>query len=394
MSEIGNLLLVSYDCARADVAYSGCLPTIERLRSQGVTCRRAITSAPLTPISHATVFTGLQPYHHGLRHLFREQISPHHRMLPEHLHQNGFRTAGIVSCPGLNRWYGFERGFQTFEDELPPLPDGGDALKTVDVQLRGLAMKRADVVADFGLRWLSTVQADDRWFLFLHFFDAHWPYGPPGGTAGAANPYEAELRYADRHFARVVDALDEGGLLDRTLVVVFGDHGEDLEGCYSNDKGGAERGHPEEKGHGCLLFEQTQHVPLIFAHPDIPAQTLPGLVGLIDVAPTICTLLGVPAMTRVDGTDLTPALYRRASVPTRTLYAETKYPSELAATTVQFGRVPELQALWPDERFKLIRSMGDSQSTQVFDLADDPNEQRPLPLSALPTGPLEWPTSD
>ncbi len=392
MSEIYNLLLISYDCARADVAYNGSLATLEWLRSHGVTCSRAISSAPLTPISHATVFTGLQPYRHGLRHLLREQLAHECDTLPEHLRHHGFQTGGVVSCPGLNRWYGFDRGFEEFNDALPPLPGGGNALKLVDVQLRGLAMKRADAVADFGLHWLSRLRPNQRWFLFLHFFDAHWPYGPPGDLGTAANPYEAELHFADRHLMAVLHYLGSRGLLERTLIVVFGDHGEDLEGLYPNDKAGESRGHPEEKGHGCLLYEQTQHVPLVFSHPSLPTHELPGLVGLVDVAPTVCRLLAVPPMGDVDGLDLSEALFRRALVPGRALYAETKFPEELVATTTKYGDLPPLQALWLDERIKVIRPLGEYAQAEVFDLATDGNEERPLPLSTLASSPLPWPT--
>lgn len=392
MKGIRRVLLMTYDCVRADVAYSGRLPGLEMLRRSGVTMLRAISSAPLTPISHATLFTGLQPYSHHLRHLFKEALPPSVETLAERFAEAGWTTGGVSSCPGLNSWYGFNRGFQYFDDKIPPLPSGENALESTDVQLRGLAMKRGSLVADLGIDWLQKRTADERWFFFLHFFDAHWPYEAPQLYGQPQNPYEGEVLYADAQAKRVLDFLKERGWLDDTLVVVFGDHGEDLDGCYPNDKGGASRGHPEEKGHGCLLYEQTQRVPLVFSHGGLTPGSVEQLVGLVDVAPTIANLVGLaPRVT--DGHDITDALLSRHRADRRQFYAETMYPRELVESTGEFAHLRNLQALWLDEQFKVIRNFGDADSQVVFDLQQDPHELNPLPLSALPSkfGTLRWP---
>lgn len=392
MTDIRNLLLVTYDCARADVAYSGCLPTLERLRQNGVTCQHAISSAPFTSASHATVFTGLQPYHHGIRHLFREQLRPDQLTLAYHLRQSGFQTGAVVSCPSLSGWFGFGRGFQSFNDELPRIAKGREVLASGEVQQRNVTMKRAQAVADYGIQWLSRRKADKRWFMFLHFFDAHWPYDPPPSEVPARNSYEGELQYLDSQLARVVEFLSERQQLDKTLVVVFGDHGEDLEGLYPNDKAGEALGHPEEKGHGCLLYEQTQHVPLVFSHPSLPPHTLKESVGLVDVSPTVCSLLGVEPMHPVDGANFAPALFRQSPPPPRSFYAETQYPEEMSEATGTFFDIRNKQALWVGEHYKVIRPWGDDTQAQLFNLAEDPLEMNPLPPSALPFKlELQWP---
>jgi hypothetical protein len=103
-----------------------------------------------------------------------------------------------VSCPGLNRWYGFD----FYDDEIPLLPDGRDPLAVGDVKLRGLALKRAPLVVDRSTRWLSG-QDDRPFFFFAHFFDAHWPYEPPEDVNPAvANPYEGEVAYSDHYLQR------------------------------------------------------------------------------------------------------------------------------------------------------------------------------------------------
>src|SRR3972149_11585154 len=121
-----NLILISLDTVRADVAYSGKFKTINKLRKEGVTFLNTISSSPFTPASHATVFTGFQPYNHGIRHLFKEKLSPKIKTLAQVLREKGYETGAIVSCPGLNKWYGFSRGFDHYDDEIPKLADGNN----------------------------------------------------------------------------------------------------------------------------------------------------------------------------------------------------------------------------------------------------------------------------
>ena len=231
MKEIRRVLLVSYDCVRADVAYQPDLEGVAALTRRGVRFGFALSPAPLTPVSHASVFTGRYPHRHGLRHLFRERMDPTVPLLARSMKRAGYETAAIVSCPGLNSWYGFSRGFDHFDDWVPPLPSGDDALSAKDVKFRGLALKRADMVAQRAAEWLAQRDDADPWFLFIHFFDAHWPYEPPESFGAVANPYDGEVRFVDHYFQRVLAVLAERDWLDDTLIVLFGDHGEDLAGA-------------------------------------------------------------------------------------------------------------------------------------------------------------------
>src|SRR5207248_293299 len=159
----------------------------------------AVASAPLTPVSHASVLTGLQPFNHGIRHLFREQLAPRVGTLQSVLQGAGYTTGAVVSCPGLHRWYGMDYGFSHYDDEIPLLADGRDPLEVVDVEIRGTALKRAPIVVERALSWLDRVKGEP-FFGFVHFFDAHWPYEAPADFGVPfANPYEGEVAYMDHH---------------------------------------------------------------------------------------------------------------------------------------------------------------------------------------------------
>jgi|GEM_PF-3319305 len=368
-----NLILISLDTVRADVAYSGKFPTINYLRKRGVTFLNTISSSPLTPISHATVLSGLQPYNHGIRHLFKEKINSKIKTLAEFIKAQGYETGAVVSCPGMNKWYGFSKGFNLYDDEIPRLADGSDPLKTVDVKIRGIALKRADKVVDRGIQWLEK-NKDKNFFLFLHFFDAHWPYKAPH-KFGGSNVYESEIAYTDHYLGQFFDYLKNKKLLKDTTIVCFSDHGEDLNGLYLNDKGGKKLGHPEENGHGCLLYDQTQKTVLTIIDKDIKAGSLvENQVRLVDITPTILELLGIKyGAKQFDGTSLIPFLKNKKNT-NLVAYSETYYPEEqTAATKGKFANVKNKKSLRIDNKYKIIVQLN-SNKVELYDLEKDPNE--------------------
>jgi arylsulfatase A-like enzyme len=370
--QVPNIVLISLDTLRADVAYSGRLPRLHQLVKQGTSFRNAVSSAPLTPVSHASVFTGLWPYNHGVRHLFREKLNPAVPTLAQLAAGAGYETKAIVSCPGMNRWYGFDAGFYDFDDEIPRLADGSDPLQSVDVAVRGTALKRASLVLERSLAWLDTC-GNAPFFLFLHFFDTHWPYEAPD-TFGLAprNPYEGEALYVDDHLGRFMDQMKARGLWERTLFVIFSDHGEDLNGWYQNDHGGPELGHPEERGHGCLLYDATQLVPLILIQDGIipEGRTVETQIRLVDILPTITELAGIADSYDRDGQSLVPLLATEGQH--RPAYMETYYREEFVGTNL----APLIGArLSPTQ--KIVTDLG-SGDIQCFDLERDPCERRPV----------------
>jgi len=376
-----SVLLISIDTLRADVAYSGKFPTLDRFCSEGSYFRRVVSSVPLTPGSHASILTGLQPPNHGIRHLLHEQMRDDVPTLATKLAEVGYNTCGIVSCPGMNRWYGHHRGFAHWDDEIPLLPDGRDPLQVRDVKMRGIALKRAPLVVQRAVNWVAS-GSREPFFLFLHFFDTHWPYEPPEDVGiEVANRYEGEVAFADFYINLLLNELKSVGCdPDELLIVCLSDHGEDLAGWYPNDHGG-ELGHPEEEGHGCLLFDATQLVPLWLRKPELLSAGLEisQQVRLVDVAPTILELLGLPPYLG-DGQSLVPYL-RGANLGHLPAYFETFFPEEHADSKV-LGLSP-LKGVRLADRTKIIWRVKDD-VVELYDLSVDPNERSPLQLSARP----------
>jgi tetratricopeptide (TPR) repeat protein len=167
-------------------------------------------------------------------------------------------------------------------------------------------------VVDQALAWLDAHRRE-RFFLWVHLFEPHAPYGNPDDATEARRPaiqrYDDEITEADRQTGRVIEAL--GPLRDSTLVVAAADHGEAF-------------GEHGEISHSLFTYDTTLRVPLIITGPGIAASIVEGPVSLVDIAPTILAQLGAGGMSG-DGIDLS-AVLKGAPVPARTLYAESFAP--------------------------------------------------------------------
>jgi len=286
----------------------------------------------------------------------------------------GYRTGAVVAGPGLHSWYGLNQGFEHYDDELPLLPDGSDPLATVDVKTRGAAKRRAETVVESALAWLDSI-GQDPCFQFVHFFDAHWPYEAPRQFISTTdNSYEGEVAYMDHYLGGYLDELARRGRLKDSLLVCFSDHGEDLEGLYSNDHAGAALGHPEESGHGCLLFDATLMVPLIFRMPSVVPSglSIKSQVRLVDIASTICDLVSIGGLTSLDGCSLSPAFSGQV-LESCFAYSETLYPREQYEVNGLFPNAKNLKAVRIDNRYKVIWDL-DGDGVTFYDLLENPGE--------------------
>lgn len=372
-----NILLISFDSVRADTFYSGKYPAINRLIQGGTSFRNAISSSPLTPVSHATVLTGLQPYQHGIRHLFREKLKPGVITWAEVMRKAGFATAAFVACAGLNHWYSLDRGFDVYDDAIPRLPDGRDPLVVVDVATRGSAYRRCPEITDRAIDWMT--KAPQPFFAFVHWFDAHWPYSPPPPfDCFGDHPYQGEVAFMDSQLERLLHWLDDSRLAEDTLLIVFSDHGEDL-----GEHGGVGSLHPEESGHGCLLYDVTQRVPLVFNWGKLvsPNKSIAQQVRLVDTYPTVLDLLGLTSPARLDGCSLKPFLQGVAQREhiARIAYLETFFREECKAEGLA-GTLHPLYGVRIDAGDRLIKVIWSECDgcIEVYDLSIDPAEQKNL----------------
>jgi arylsulfatase A-like enzyme len=335
-------VIVTLDTTRADrlpaYGFAGvATPALDALARDGVVFERASTVAPLTLPAHTSLFTGLYPSRHGVRDNASDALpAGGARTLAEMLQARGFRTSASVGSVVVAADRGLARGFDTYRDVAPDPRSGGVRRQ-----------RPANEVVDAALSSLDGRRAGTPFFLWVHLYDAHQPYAPPEpfASAYAADPYLGEIAFADAQLARLLGSLASRGLMDRTAVIVAGDHGESL-------------GEHGEQTHGLSLYESVLHVP------GVPAGRAAGRVSLVDVMPTVLDLMGIEAA-GTDGMSLMPVMTGRPGPRDRDIFAESLFP-------LRFGRGP-LRAVMND-RFKFI----DAADPRLYDLASDPGEKRSL----------------
>ena len=391
-----SVLLITLDTTRAD--HLGCYgyplpttPNIDALAAKGVVFEQAYAPMPQTLPTHATLFTGLPPRAHKAvenAHPLPEGLAT----LAETLAARDYETAAFIGSLVLDESTGIARGFTVY-----------DQPKGVQRDIQHEVERSAAAVTDSALSWsLARHFSAKPFLLWAHYYDPHGPYEPreqripaqavepqvrQHAELGALAPdalrdtaaiwfgYDNELAYMDAHVGRLLKGLEQRKMLDDTVVVVVGDHGEGL----------MEHG---EKSHGATLFQELMLVPLIVVLPDGSrgGTRIQGVVQIQDLLPTILDLAGhADAAGGHPGLNLAPAIRGGGELPARPVFFERPYyvPDSLRGGRALahgwgFGEMAGVV----DGHDKLIRLPPDPQTkrvaSQLYDLAADPDELRDL----------------
>jgi len=355
-----NVLFITLDTTRAD--HLGCYaaesrrkppraaktPHLDGLAARGVRFTRAIAQVPLTLPSHACMFTGTYPEVHQLRDMGGFVLDPRNLTLATMAKRAGFLTAAFVGSKAVSRHFGLHQGFDIYDDQM--------SSRDLEGRLPGVfPERRASVTTDRALDWLKQ-HGQQKFFLWVHYYDPHDPYDPPEPyrSAYTKDPYSGEIAYTDEQLGRLLGFLDQQKLRERTLVVVIGDHGEGL-----NDHG--------EMTHGIFVYDDTLHVPLIMAGPDVPSGKLvTAQVRSIDLLPTIAEFLRLPPNPAAQGVSLWSLIERGQPIigkGANYAYIETLYPKT-------YMNWSELRGMRTD-RWKFILAP----RPELYDLERDPSEK-------------------
>ena len=327
---------------------------------------------PKTAPSFATIFTGRHPREHGVRSNFA-RLPTELPVLAEQLREAGYRTAAFVSNPALREKKGFARGFDHFE-----------LLR----EEQGVARVNRAFHAFAASDWTQPT------FVWLHYIDPHGPYEPPEGMASLflddelaqapdlvpggyevdeARPnkvlgavpryqqredgelrvaryvarYDAEIRYVDHAFGRVLDLLRERDLYEQAAIVFTSDHGESL------------GEHDFYFEHGWFAYDPGLRVPLLIKTPgQREGRRVDAQVSNLDLHPTLLGLAGAGARAgETDGVDLLRRL-----------------PSDRDAILVESSDLyPEKFVGARSARWKYLRREHDGRE-ELYDLVADPAE--------------------
>jgi len=352
---ISNVVLISIDTLRADHlgAYGyrkSVTPNLDQLAGESIVFEHAYTPVPLTLPAHTSLLTGEYPPKNGVRDN-GDALPASTPTLAERLRENGLHTAAFVGAFVLDRRFGLARGFENYWGDFQLFRyQGKDP---------GMIQIRGDRVETAAEEWI-TAHRSERFFAFVHFYDLHGPYllPEPWLSRFGEDVYDGELAYTDDLIGRLWKTLQKLGLADRTALIITADHGEGL-----GDHG--------ERHHGFFLYNSTINIPMIVR---LPAGTHGGMrvqnvARLIDIAPTVCSLLGVPLLPTFQGRSLMPEVEGKTISP-EPAYSESLYPYR------HFHTAP-LYAI-ETERYSLISAP----RRELYNLNLDPKQTHNLALSS------------
>ena len=316
-----NLILISIDTLRKDVLNNSFnTPAFDKFAQSGVTFANCWTTSCWTLPSMATILTGYAP---GSMVLDKYSGLPADATtLAEIAYTNGYQTAAIASNPYLSEFYGFDRGFEWFDHSslIEPLIPAEDVVLVRDLfrQIdKRIDLDDGQLLYDKSVSWLTSNKDDRPLFFWIHMMDPHLPYRgiDVNGDKSLQLPdhqwleygqfsavhklrdalpdvshdvkkavvdlYNLEVEYADYVFGNIVEGLQDSGLLENSIVVLFSDHGEEL-----FEHGGYEHGHS--------FLPEVSSVPLIVRFPkgERAGSVIDSPVGMISFFTSICSELG------------------------------------------------------------------------------------------------------
>lgn len=377
-----NIVLISIDSLRRDrVGAYGHVPeyapdvpvspNLDALAADGVVFEDAWTTTSWTLPSHMALMTGLSDRRHGVEtDSFR--LDPLRRTLALNLQEAGWNTAGYFSGPYLDPKYGFGRGFDDYRSGMVSTEDFAKEIE--DEQERRVAQGKPEFtekdikrffdrkshiditsprINELGIEFLDQQEGDQPFFLFLHYFDAHydhipwrmdaiaegidWGWGEGIGLAQRFDPsytktpdqggfdgsnwyfdqrvmgpapkyerrigdrdlehvlafYDAEIHWVDYHVGQIIAHLKAKGVWEDTILMVISDHGDEFFDHKSI-------------GHRSTLYAEQCRIPMILRVPgELPAgRRVETISRIYDGAPTLLDFADAPALQEAEGASL------------------------------------------------------------------------------------------
>lgn len=386
-----NVIVIGVDTLRADhlsaLGYEkNTTPTLDAIAKEGTIFKQSISAAPWTVPGFMAIMTGTYPSVHGVINKFRvfnketkklsnlKEISPSIETIAEQFKKAGYATGGFTGDAGVSAKFGYNQGFDAYTDE---------------VTFGGL-----DNSNQHAMKWLDGLKKDQKFFMFFHGYDLHGQFagigkdykgvfapkdytGPFKGTMEEEAKlredqlvaplqmtkedaafwtawYDSKIHDADARLAGFLDELKTRGLLDKTIIVVVSDHGEEF---Y------------EHKGfdHGHALYDELVHVPLIMKIPGVKGGEVVGnQVSMMDIGPALLKLAGVtPSAAFAKQTAGRPNLLDYINDP--------KKPGYDVFTETDYRDFTHIRSIRTADGWKYIRTLQTGKE-ELYDLNNDPKE--------------------
>ena len=370
--------MVTINSLRADRAEA--MPFFEKFADENVRFSNMYATSGWMMPANGSVFTGLYPKGHGATHI-NKALDANSVTLAKVLKGNGYMTAGFCCNPRLSSSYGFAQGFDYYDDFTVDVILGNMAFDGEKVDIN--KNRTNDIINDCARGWLGK-NYDKKFFMFVHYYDCHWDYLPTekyrkqfcgdydGEITGReiareplySNPpserdieqivnlYNAEVRQSDDDLKELMDYVSELGLMDNTVVLVLGDHGEQF----------YEHGHTSHHG----VYEELVRVPMAMAVTEVNEPVdVSCIVSSVDILPSVLDYLGVEFDGKVDGYSFKDVVDGN-SAKVRD-YAFVEYTG---------GAMEDCFAVISNDGYKYYETSDGFKA--VYDLKNDGLEQRPI----------------
>ena len=402
-----NVILITMDTTRADHLscygyHKRTTPHLDNWAKECAVFSNAYATSPWTLPSHASLFTALYPAMHGAHYSWEAMnstnwpvsLAERHKTLAEILHDQGYRTAGVVGGFLCKAILGLNQGFEHYDDELIFITH--DLEHYMLFRILNIWIPLNTVAARWGLDGSRIAsQINDRvfplletyagtpFFLFINYYDPHAPYLPPdeyyrlfsedaGESVGKGAHdknndvacYDGEIAYLDYHLGQLFEKLKSLDIYDNTMIIVTADHGE-----FFGEHGLWFHSHE--------LYNEVIQIPLMIKYPASSAKK--GVYGkkvsLVDIMPTILNVLKIPLVENVQGNDL----FSDTSRVIAEIYRHKDPAKEEGAPLVR-----ELKALVLDN-YKYIKEYPEAGNghDELYDIDNDPQELSNL-INLLP----------
>ena len=379
-----NVILIIISSLRADHVSSlgyerQTTPNFDKFAEGNILFSNAFATSSWQMPAVGSIYTSLHPTKHGATHI-NNKLNPKVQTLAGVLRENDFYTAGFGCNPRLSSDYGFDRGFDFYDDYsvsmmLSNMSFGRD--DSFDIN----KSRTNDYVNDAVIRWLQN-NTHSPFFLSVHYYDNHWDYLPPApydtlfdsdyagnidGTEISREPlysnrpsdrdvehivalYDGQVRQTDHDLGELLDFLEEQGRFGDSIIIVTADHGEQF----------YEHGHTSHHG----IFDELIRVPLAIS---VPGSNKPGvinsLVSGVDIMPTILDYAAVPVLSQCEGQNLRAIIEGKADRERDFVFVEYTGGAVADCFAVRFSE------------YKFIRQ---KDVIFAYNLAADPAEQKKI----------------
>jgi arylsulfatase A-like enzyme len=379
-----NIILVTISSLRADhvssLGYSRqTTPNFDAFAKENTIFTNVFATSSWQMPAIGSIFTSLYPTDHGATHV-NNKLSQKVQTLAGILKENGFYTAGFGCNPRLSADYGFDRGFDFYDDYSVSMILSSMSLDQAD----SIDINKArtnDLVNDVVVRWLQN-NTHKPFFLSVHYYDNHWDYLPPvpyntlfdpdyaGDVNGAEisreplysnRPsdrdvehiialYDGQVRQTDQDIGELLDFLKKQGRFRDSVIIVMGDHGEQF----------YEHGHTSHHG----IFDELISVPLAISVPDSNGpRVISSFISGVDIMPTILDYVNASVPNQCRGQSLKPLIQGNPDGKRDFVFVEYTGGSVPDCFGVRF------------EKYKFICQEG---KIFAYDLKSDPSEQKKI----------------